>query len=114
MVTFAVGNVVVVPFPFSDLSQNKKRPALVLANVGHNDWVCLQITSKPYADQAAICLLEHDFAQGSLQRQSFIRPGKIFTAHESLFLCSVGSLRDEKFREVRQAVIRLIEQGALR
>ncbi len=35
----AAGQVVVLPFPFSDLSQNKYRPALVLADAGRGDWV---------------------------------------------------------------------------
>ena len=39
MVTPAAGSVVLVPFPFSDLSQAKLRPAIVLADAGHNDWV---------------------------------------------------------------------------
>jgi mRNA interferase MazF len=45
MVTPSVGAVVLVPFPFSDLSQSKRRPAVVLADVGRNDWILCQITS---------------------------------------------------------------------
>ena len=82
----AVGAVVLIPFPFSDLSGAKKRPALVLADVGRGDWVCAQITSNPYGDVAAIELAEDDCVDGSLARVSYIRPGKLFTAHESLSL----------------------------
>jgi hypothetical protein len=42
----AVGAVVLIPFPFSDLSGTKKRPALVLADVGRGDWVCTQINDR--------------------------------------------------------------------
>ena len=48
MVTPAAGTVVLVPFPFSDLSQAKLRPAVVLADVGRGDWILCQITSNPY------------------------------------------------------------------
>jgi mRNA interferase MazF len=41
MVTPSVGAVILVPFPFSDLSQAKLRPALVFADVGKNDWIKL-------------------------------------------------------------------------
>lgn len=111
MGTFAVGDVVVLTFPFSDLSQSKKRPALVLAYAGRNDWVCLQITSQPYGDQAAIPLTDTDLVNGSLQRDSFIRPGKLFTAHDSLFTSNIGQVQSGKLKDVKGAVIRLIEQG---
>lgn len=67
MVTPSVGAVILVPFPFSDLSQAKLRPALVLADVGKNDWILCQITSNPYQDSKAITLTDNSFAQGSLQ-----------------------------------------------
>lgn len=50
MVLPTVGAVVLVPFPFSDLSQTKLRPAVVLANAGRGDWVLSQITSNAYND----------------------------------------------------------------
>ena len=58
MVTPSVGAVILVPFPFSDLSQAKLRPALVLADAGKNDWILCQITSNPYQDSKAITLTE--------------------------------------------------------
>jgi len=53
-----VRQVVLLPFPFSDLSNQKLRPALVLADAGRDDWVLCQITSKSYADDRAIELLD--------------------------------------------------------
>ena len=43
-----------VPFPFSDLSQSKVRPAVCLAAAGRGDWVLCQITSSAYGDPAAV------------------------------------------------------------
>jgi hypothetical protein len=48
MVKLAVGTVVLVPFPFADLSATKLRPALVVASSSQGDWICAQITSNPY------------------------------------------------------------------
>ena len=70
MGTPAVGTVVLVPFPFSDLSASKLRPAVALADAGRGDWICAQITSNPYADAAAMALTEADFSSGSLARTS--------------------------------------------
>ena len=41
------GEVGVIPFPFSDLTQSKVRPALCLADAGRGDYVLCQITSQP-------------------------------------------------------------------
>ena len=40
------GEVVVVPFPFSDLTQTKRRPALVLADLDGDDLILCMITSR--------------------------------------------------------------------
>lgn len=48
MGSFATGQVVLLPFPFSDLSRSKYRPAAILADAGRGDWVLCQITSNPY------------------------------------------------------------------
>ena len=80
MGTPSAGSVVLVPFPFSDLSQSKARPALCLADAGRSDWVLCQITSSPYGDSAAVPLDAADFESGGLMVASFARPGKLSTA----------------------------------
>ena len=86
MVTPAAGKVILVPFPFSDLSQSKLRPAVVLAGVGRGDWILCQVTSNPYGDPLAIPLVEESFDEGSLRIDSFARPGKLFTASVGLMV----------------------------
>ena len=46
MARFIKGDVVIVPFPFSDLTQSKRRPALVISNLKGNDIILCQITSQ--------------------------------------------------------------------
>lgn len=110
MGTFASHQVILIPFPFSDLSARKLRPALVLADAG-GDWVLCQITSNPYADAAAVELTESDFAEGSLQRLSDARPGKLFTAHETLFRGAVGTLTHDKQTEVVNRIVAMLQAG---
>jgi mRNA interferase MazF len=64
------GAVVVVRFPFSDLSQTKLSPAVVLADAGRGHWILCQVTSKPYGDVRAINLEDASFAAGSLRVQA--------------------------------------------
>ena len=62
MVTPTAGAIVLVRFPFSDLSQAKLRPAVVLVDAGRGDWILCQVTSKPYGDAQAIALDDASFA----------------------------------------------------
>jgi len=112
MEALAAGSVILIPFPFSDLSQSKIRPALVLANAERGDWILCQITSKPYADRRAIRLDGADFVSGGLELTSYVRPGKLFTANEALMIETVGRLRADKLRAVLRAVAGLFENNA--
>ena len=67
MEKFVKGDVVILPFPFSDLSSSKKRPALVLADLKGDDIILCQITSKNVRNPMAISLKNSDFIDGSLK-----------------------------------------------
>ena len=102
----SVGDVVIIPFPYSDLSQSKRRPALVLADVGRGDFLLCQITSKRYDDLNALPLNQSDFLTGGINRDSFIRGAKLFTGSEALILGVAGHLTESKLSEV---ICQLIE-----
>jgi len=106
--TPAAGSVVLVRFPFSDLSRSKLRPAIVLADAGRGDAVLCQVTSKPYDDEGAVTIESTDLAIGSLRVTSFARPGKIFTANESIITATVGTLTPEALRRVLDAVVHVL------
>lgn len=112
MGTPAAGAVVLVPFPFSDLSQSKRRPAVVLADAGHGDWILCQVTSRANADARAVQLTDDDFAQGSLRLTSYARRAKLFTAHESLFVFEAGVLRARSLRKITDRVVAVIQRNA--
>ena len=86
--------VVLVPFPFSDLSAQKLRPALVMADAGRGDWLLCQITSKPYGDAHAVELVDADFESGGLKLVSYARPAKLFTSHQSLLRSVAGRVKE--------------------
>ena len=111
MVTPAVGEVVLVPFPFSDLSQSKLRPAVCLADAGRGDCVLSQITSNAYGDSRAIRLDDSDFVSGGLKVASYARPGKLFTANERLLAKSVGKLQSDSLRRVVDAAVALLRRS---
>lgn len=92
MVKFAVGEVVLVSFPFSNLQGQKIRPALVLAKAEQGDLILCQITSNPYSSKLAIKIDQNSFEQGQLPITSYIRPNKLFTANSSIIKKSAGRL----------------------
>ena len=108
MVAPTKGAVVLVRFPFSDLSETKLRPAVLLARAERGDWVLCQVTSKPYGDARAIVIEADGFASGSLRLVSYARPGKIFTANQSLIVGQAGVLRAELCSTIIESVVALL------
>lgn len=109
MAKFIKGDVVVIPFPFSDLSQSKRRPALVVALLEGSDAILCQITSKTVGDVYAISIDDADFVSGSLRQSSNIRPNRIFTADNSIILYKIGILKKEKLTQVVDKIIEIIK-----
>ena len=109
METFVKVDVVVFPFPFSDLSSTKKRPALVVSIFEGNDLLLCQITSQIQPDIYSIKIDDFDFKTGKLSLPSFIRGNKLFTADKSLINYRIGSLKDKKLKEVIDVVCKIIQ-----
>lgn len=110
MAKFIKGDVVVVPFPFSDLTQAKRRPALVVATLEGEDLILCQITSQAIKDNYAISLGDKDFETEGLRQPSNIRPNRIFTADSHIVLYKVGNLKVEKLNEVIEKVVEIIRK----
>lgn len=105
---FVKGDVVVAPFPFSDLSAAKRRPALVIATLTGDDVILCQITSKSVADSYAIPIVSTDFASGSLPQDSNVRPNRLFTADANIILYRAGILTSSKVQEVVAKIIQIV------
>lgn len=110
MAGFVKGDVVVVPFPFSDLTQAKRRPALVVAVLQGDDLILCQITSRLVLDRYAIPLETDDFSSGNLRQSSNIRPNRLFTADRQIILSKVGQVKSEKLDEVIAKIVEILQQ----
>lgn len=111
MVTVSPASIVVIPFPFSDLSGSKLRPAVVLAETGQGDWLLCQITSRATSDPTAIRLTQAQLSNGSLIVESFARPLKLFTANNDLILKRVAVLNDAAFRSILMKTIEALQKN---
>jgi mRNA interferase MazF len=105
---FVKGDIVVIPFPFSDLSQSKRRPTLALAPLEGDDVILCQITSKSIKDNYAISLDDADFESGGLKQASNIRPNRLFTADTHIILYRVGNIKKVKLNQLVQSIIEII------
>lgn len=110
MATFVKCDVVVVPFPFSDLTNAKIRPALVLAELTKNDLILCLITSQAANDNYTTLIENNDFETGSLSKTSYAKSNRGFTANEQLIAYKAGKLTTEKTNEVIAKLIAILQQ----
>lgn len=102
---FVAGDVIVIDFPFSNLKGSKRRPVFVVKVPKGADIIVNQITGESYEPSAEIKITDKDFKQGSLKRDSFIRVDKIATIERSLIKYKIGSLRNERSKEIIDEII---------
>jgi mRNA interferase MazF len=101
------GEVVVLPFPQTNLQAGKRRPDLVVASLAGDDLILCQITSQARSDVYSIPLAATDFEQGRLSVDSFIRPNPLFTVEHSVVLYTAGKVAHAKLQEVRAKIRQL-------
>jgi mRNA interferase MazF len=98
------GDLLLVPFPFTDLSAAKRRPVLAITTADrYGDFIALAVTSRPQADHG-VALTAADLVGGSLPAASWIRTDRVVTLNGSLVVKSVGRVSE---RVVSAAVAQL-------
>ena len=103
------GDIVAINFPFSDLTQTKKRPAIIIARAEGNDLIMCQITTRETNN--SIEITPPDFVLGRLSTESFVRFDKIFTLEEKNISYNIGRLKKQKFIEIKEKLCKLIMNG---
>jgi len=98
------GEVVVLPFPQTDLQAGKRRPALVVADLHGHDVILCQITSQSRRDGYSVPLTRGDLERGHLSVDSFIRPNRLFTVEQSVILYPAAKVNNSKLNEVRAKI----------
>ena len=97
-------DIILMPFPFTDLSQIKRRPGMIISNHEYNsnneDVICCAITSNPKNYDESIEIANEDLDSGNLQYESRIKPTKIFTLHKGMILKKLAKLNINKSKEI--------------
>jgi mRNA interferase MazF len=91
---FERGDLLLVPFPFTDLSAAKRRPVLVLtAPDGYGDFVAVPVTSRQQSTNG-LPLAPEDLLRGSLPAASWIRTDRIVTLNASLVIKTIARVSE--------------------
>ena len=88
--------------PYTNLSEAKKRPALVIAKLKGENVILAQITTVKREDEDLISLTKKDFASGLLKYDSFVMPSILTTAESSSIIYKIGKIKQEKIKEVEK------------
>lgn len=97
------GDIVLVPFPFTDLSSSKRRPALVISPDTFNDQmedvVVAAITSQ-LTNEYTVTIEQSNCVDGMLPKTSVVKLAKVFTIHSTLVIKKLCALREEKLAAI--------------
>jgi mRNA interferase MazF len=92
------GNIVLIPFPFTDLSGNKLRPALILAENVLDVTVCFITTQLHWQEPTDILL--QPMSKNGIKKTSLVRLSKIATVDRNLIAGSIGSINVTQLTEL--------------
>src|SRR3989344_7725451 len=109
MERFVAGEVVVLEFPFSDLMSFKRRPALIIKIPKGEDLIICQITATSQEKSLEIPLVNKDFKEGELKRNSFVRIDKITTIKNTRIKYKIGLLKQEKFKDILEKLCNFLK-----
>jgi len=106
------GEVILVPFPYSDLSSVKKRPVLIVSNNQYNnnfdDVIVCVITSSRYKDSYSIPLLNNDLVLGILPEESIVKVHKLFSISKSMIIKRFSIVNPEYYLKVESILNSLV------
>ncbi len=111
-IQYKQGEILIVPFPFSDLSNVKRRPVLVLSNNNDNknseDLVICGITSNLRDKKHSVAIETHNLLVGQISIKSLIKVDKLFSIKKSIVIKRIAKLNQDAFEEVKKEFYSLI------
>ncbi len=97
--------IVLLPFPYSDLTGSKLRPAIVISNENLNrteDRLCCLITTQ--IRKGDLIIENKDFVSGKLPHKSAARPYRIFTIDKRIIKKILCKVSDKFFDKLLEAI----------
>jgi len=111
MGSFTKGDIVLYPFPYTDLTGQKLRPCLILSKEMKKDILLCQITSQNVSsDEFSINLNKNETLNGSLMINSLIRCNMLFTGDKTDVKRIICKLSSKKYEEVCKKINQIISK----
>ncbi len=102
------GDLLLVPYPFTDLTGSQRRPVLALTSPdAFGDFVALPVTSRPHRENA-IPIAPGELLQGTVPAASWVRTDRVVTLHLDLVLKTFGRVSEQLRLDAAEAVCRFI------
>ncbi len=108
---FDIGAIVLVQFPFTDLSAKKVRPALVICDEGGEDVLIVPISTTVNAMRNDVILADSDYKTMILPVISCVRYKKLFTLSKFLILKKVSELKQKTAQQIKKRIISFIDRA---
>ena len=109
MTTYSKKDIILVPFPFSELTYAKKRPALILANIPTRDeLICMMLTSTKNTD-SLVDIAINNLAGTGLPKPTVARTSRLFTLKSSIVNKKIGKINDFEFNTIVDKLIQLLK-----
>ncbi len=103
--------IILLPYPFSNLEGKKVRPALVVSNNAFNnksdDFIAVPLTSIIKDEPYSVIINQEDLSSGKLIRQSRVRADKLFTVEKSIVIMKIGFLKDATFNKIKSEIMKV-------
>lgn len=105
-------DIILIPIPFTDLTSQKKRPAVIISNNNYNetheDVVVVALTSNVESRDFTITLTSDDLEDGTLKVTSMIRADKIYSLNKSIILKTFGRIKPDILSKIKDSLLKLI------
>lgn len=103
--------IVLLPYPFSDLEGTKVRPAVIVSNDSFNkksdDCIMVPLTTIIKDEPYSILINQEDLTLGKLLKPSRIRVDKIFAVEKNIILMKIGSINNLIFEKIKQEIFKM-------
>lgn len=104
-------DIILIEFPFSDLSNKKLRPALVISNQSfnnHNNLLLIWIYWNKWISEYSLELTNNDLENWELNKISYFRFHNIFSLEKNLIKSKIAELKKDKLTQVKDKLISFI------
>jgi len=107
------GEIVIVPFPFSDQTGKKLRPVIVISNNEFNkyseDILVVGVTLNIFKDRYTVFLENKDIEEGKLLAECCVKCENILKIDKEIVIKKIGKIKKETFDLVRNIILEIIK-----